>query len=438
VTEQLTILIAVHHFPPTFKGGAEWRAHRTAKWLQNHGHTVKIICVDAVDDPQTDQLRYEDTMFDELPVRRLFLNINHSPDSTRWEYDNPWVGEHVNHYLTAIEPDLVHLISGYLMTSATIRAIKQHNLPLVATLTDFWFLCPRHTLQRTTGEVCPENNSLDCVRCGMELQRRFRLPAQKLPKTTSMLWQMTQSLPLVATKTAQIDQRVQTLHDALSLIDIAICPSNFLLEMYQQKGFEAKRMMFMRQGLRHVPTEPPKKILANKLRVGYIGGIAPHKGVQILVEAFLKLSPTQAELKLYGDTSKFQTFYETLLEKIQEKSHIQFKGTFNNQQIGQIHAELDVLVVPSTWYENSPNVILEAFAYQTPVITSDLGGMAELVTDKQTGLLFNPNDADDLANKLQSIINNPTCLSDWQQNIQPVKVLETEMAEIFELYQSVL
>lgn len=433
----LKIVIAVHHFPPTFKGGAEWRAHRTAKWLQSQGHTVKVICVDAVDDTQTDTLRAVDDEFDSLPVRRLFLNLANAPDPMKWEYDNPWIEQHLSHYLAEFKPDLVHLISGYLMTSAAIRAIKDQQIPLVATLTDFWFLCPRHTLQRTSGALCPENTSLDCVRCDLEKQRRYRLPAQKMPTATDAVWQGAKYLPEIAVKVAKIDQRRVALREALSMVDIAISPSNFLMQTYIRKGFQAKTMLFMRQGLKHIPQAPPEKIDSEVLRVGYIGGIAEHKGVGVLVEAFFKLnqSTPPAQLKLYGDTTKFSEFFQELQTKTASHPEIHFKGTFDNQQIGQIHAELDVLVVPSTWYENSPNVILEAFAYRTPVITSDLGGMAELVTHQHTGLLFAPNDADDLARKLQQIVEQPTLLKDWQNNIKPVKGLAAEMAELFQIYQ---
>jgi glycosyltransferase involved in cell wall biosynthesis len=432
------IIIAVHHFPPTFKGGAEWRAHRTAKWMQQQGHAVKIICVESVDDPNTSALRYEDSEFDGLSVRRLYLNLDNAPDPVRWEYCNPWVGEHLSQYLADEKPDLVHLISGYLMTSAAIEAIKKHNLPLIATLTDFWFLCPRHTLQRSSGAICPENSSLDCVRCYFERQRKFRLPAQKMPNLTNGLWQGMKHLPVVSHHVEKINHRQKILQLALKQVDMAICPSNFLMQTYIRKGFQAKQMTFIRQGLKHVPESPPEKTASDRLRIGYIGGIALHKGVQVIVEAFSKLQTPKAELKLYGDITKFPAFSQQLQAQAATNPHIRFLDTFDNQQISQIHANLDVLVVPSTWYENSPNVILEAFAHHTPVITSNLGGMAELVTDGHTGFLFEPNNADDLTQKLQFILNQPEQLNDWRQNIQPVKTLNTEMTELSRIYQTVL
>jgi glycosyltransferase involved in cell wall biosynthesis len=205
-------------------------------------------------------------------------------------------------------------------------------------------------------------------------------------------------------------------------------------------------MQFLRQGLARVPLLPPQKSPSTHLRVGYIGQIAPHKGVKVLVEAFLKLAANVGEgangatksvqLKLYGDTTQFPDFYQDLRDKV--KGQIQFLGPFDNQKISQVYEEIDVLVVPSIWFENSPNVILEAFAHQTPVIASNLGGMAELVSDQKTGLLFAPNNAADLAEKLEKILDHPTLLSNLQKNIAPPATLETEMSELLHIYQSVL
>ena len=88
------IIIAVHHFPPTFKGGAEWRAHRTAKWLQAHGYTVKVVCVESVDDANTSTLSWVDDTYDTISVRRLYLNMTDAPSPSKWEYNNTWIKNH--------------------------------------------------------------------------------------------------------------------------------------------------------------------------------------------------------------------------------------------------------------------------------------------------------------------------------------------------------
>jgi glycosyltransferase involved in cell wall biosynthesis len=64
--------------------------------------------------------------------------------------------------------------------------------------------------------------------------------------------------------------------------------------------------------------------------------------------------------------------------------------------------------------------------------------MAELVAHNKTGLLFAPNNADDLAHKLKSVLDNPGILQRWQENITSPSALETEMTELIQIYHSVL
>jgi glycosyltransferase involved in cell wall biosynthesis len=95
-----------------------------------------------------------------------------------------------------------------------------------------------------------------------------------------------------------------------------------------------------------------------------------------------------------------------------------------------------VVVVPSVWYENSPNTILEAFAHHTPVIVSALGGMAELVQDGVNGLHFAPRDPSDLAAKLRRLIDDRQLMARLQAGIAPVKTAASEMAELTSIYRS--
>ena len=107
----MRVLIAVHHFPPRFKGGAEWRAYRTAVGLRSLGHDVYVICVEAIDIGDGSGLTFEDDLYDGLPIRRLSFDLEAAPDPFRWAYDNPWIGEHMRSYLADLAPDVVHLIS---------------------------------------------------------------------------------------------------------------------------------------------------------------------------------------------------------------------------------------------------------------------------------------------------------------------------------------
>jgi len=97
-------------------------------------------------------------------------------------------------------------------------------------------------------------------------------------------------------------------------------------------------------------------------------------------------------------------------------------------------SEIDVLVVPSIWYENSPLTIHEAFLAGVPVITSNIGGMAELVRDEVNGLHFQVGNAEDLARKMLRVVENPSLLSTLKPNDSLVTKIEQHALKIETIY----
>ena len=149
----MKIWIAVHHFPPSYTGGAEWRACRTAKAIQNHGDEVKVICVEHIDRPDDHNLDWIDDVYDGIPVRRIDINLAKAKDPFPMIYDNHRISEAMNEWMRGDKPDLLHLISGYLLTASPLHVAFQNHIPTVVSLTDFWFLCPRINMVRTDGKV---------------------------------------------------------------------------------------------------------------------------------------------------------------------------------------------------------------------------------------------------------------------------------------------
>jgi glycosyltransferase involved in cell wall biosynthesis len=467
----MRILIAVHHFPPRYASGAELRAYRTAHQLQQLGHKVRVICVEEIEADNGQGLQYTDEIYKGLPVRRLRFNLLAAPDTFRWSYDNPWIGEHLQRYLEEWQPDLLHLISGYLMSASVIHASKAAEVPVVTTLTDYWFLCPRVTLLRSNGQICPAATPTDCARCLAEECRRFRWPAQVAPSLMDRLWHSAggqtpksiQAGPDVTARPRQshqrgplnhlaellnLDKRIgaiidrrQRLNQALSNIDLAICPSNFLRQRYIQAGADPERLVFCRQGLDleiPAPSASASKISTSHLRLGYMGQLAPHKGVHVLVDAILRLADQNLELTIYGDPDKFPTYAARLRQQSAGDPRIHFAGRYQRAELAQVFSEIDVVVVPSVWYENSPNIILEAFAFDIPVVASDLGGMAELIQNNENGLLFEMGNAADLARRLERLLEEPAMIQRLRNNIKPVKSTKREVKELILLYQRVV
>jgi glycosyltransferase involved in cell wall biosynthesis len=427
-------VIAVHHFPPRYTGGAELRAYRTAAWLRDRGHEVYVVCVEAIDAGDGHSLTVKEDAYDGLPVRRLSFNLAAAPDPFRWTYNNPWIGEYLHRYLAELAPDLLHLIGGYLMSGSTLHTAMDLQIPTVVTLTDFWFLCPRVTLLRSNGQLCaPPFNAVTCVRCLGEEKRRYRLPGRIVPGLMNVFWRLRK------TQVRNVEARMTFLRRTLNQVDAIISPSQFLRSTFIEAGIEPERVIFSRQG-RDFPNLTPEmleKTESSDLRVGYIGQIAWHKGVHILFEAVRQMRDAPLKIRAYGNTTPFPKYTARLRRLIGRDERLELVGVYRHQQVSQALRNLDVIAVPSLWYENSPNVILEAFAHRTPVVASSLGGMAELVRDGENGLLFAPGDADDLARQLRRLLDDRRLLPALCAGIGPVKSVAQEMDELEEIYRVV-
>ena len=109
-----------------------------------------------------------------------------------------------------------------------------------------------------------------------------------------------------------------------------------------------------------------------------------------------------------------------------------------NTDIAKMLSETDVIVVPSIWYENSPLTIHEAFMAHIPVITANIGGMAELVQDGINGLLFQVGDPKDLARKMQKVIDDPRLIERLSSRIDSVIPMENHVLEIRKIYRTLV
>ena len=92
------------------------------------------------------------------------------------------------------------------------------------------------------------------------------------------------------------------------------------------------------------------------------------------------------------------------MEMIRPGDDIHFLGAFPHSRLGEVFSGIDILVVPSQWHENNPRVIQESFASKTPVIASDVGGIAEFVKHGVNGLLFQRDQAKELTQKIEQVV----------------------------------
>jgi glycosyltransferase involved in cell wall biosynthesis len=211
--------------------------------------------------------------------------------------------------------------------------------------------------------------------------------------------------------------RMAHVREVCAAIDLFLSPSQFLRAQFLAFGLPPNKVLFSPNGYETTAFRDASRRLPDPtppLRFAFTGTIMPPKGVHVLIEAFRSLPTTKAQLTIYGAEVPYDGFPEygrTLRELAAGCRHISFAGPYSPAEIGRILHAVDVLIVPSIWYENAPLTIQEACMAKIPVITADLGGMRELVRDGVNGLLFRPRDALDLRDKITRLIRDPELIS---------------------------
>jgi glycosyltransferase involved in cell wall biosynthesis len=190
-------------------------------------------------------------------------------------------------------------------------------------------------------------------------------------------------------------------------IDRFIAPSGYLRDRFiRDFGISADRMLHLDYGFPlHYLTPLLARVPASRYRFGYIGTHIPAKGVNLLIEAFDGLGEV-AELHIWGAKDEQST--RALRSMADGKAGIHFHGPYVNHNLAnEVFSQVDCIVVPSIWMENSPLVIHEAQACHIPVITANAGGMAEYVAHQVNGLLFEHRSAESLGHWMRWAIEHP-------------------------------
>lgn len=188
---------------------------------------------------------------------------------------------------------------------------------------------------------------------------------------------------------------------ALGTVDGVLVVSEFMRELVLQlhPGLTGRVHTLTRPVRRPAPDVAPRsqsrRTGAARFRVAFAGRITPEKGLDVLIDAVGLLPSVMPgrlvfELAIAGvveDESYWAQCQHRMRTTTAERVGFHFVGEVDYPQVDALFAQSDVVAVPSQWPEPLGAVALEAMAAGVPVLVSDVGGMAELVTDRQTGRL---------------------------------------------------
>jgi glycosyltransferase involved in cell wall biosynthesis len=454
----LRILQVIHQFPPYSSQGSEVYCYNLARQLSE------------TDDVRIFHIANTERRWPCRLVRETHdgLTIYHCVDGGEYSrlaaWRNSFLREKFQYVLDQFAPQIVHFHNFLSLGDDLVSMARAYGARVVYTLHDFGLICPNRLLLRTDRKLCGKANGdffQDCCpalirTAGQNLRTtpwfhwmpslaQWRLYCEQYPRPTIRAL-LLEAITLterylgnpnhrdVAVKRDFFWRHTRRIfHD----VDLFLAPSDFLLERYVSCGLPAHKVVYSRYGMRRYPKVSRTK-LVRPIRFGYIGALHPQKGIELLLEAFQGIAD-RATLWVWGSVfgSPVSQSYSSRIQDGQPVS-VTFRGGYDNDQIGAVLADLDVIVVPSLWYENSPLTIQEAFICGVPVITADKGGMAELVRDRVNGLHFRLGDAADLREKMLYVVDHPNILDDLRRGIPEISDLEDHTVEMRMRYEHLL
>lgn len=442
----MKLLYLTNGYPPRHTAGTESYTAALARAQAQAGHTVRVVCAGDWDTgPQAYNGRARQGHAG-VQVDRLNLNWTAGHDPNGALFDNPATEAAVAETLTEFQPDLVHLTSAYTLSVGVLRPVLRRGVPLVVTLTDFWFLCPQVTLRRSDGQLCDGHATADeCLRCLLGPSRLYQRAQRLLPAAAlTPVFRWASRHPAVSRRRGlrgyalDMARRQATLLPLLEQAAAIIAPSHTLADLYHANGLQRPtRVIAYGHDVSWAAQVQPRPA-DGRVVFGYAGRLTEVKGVHVLVESAARLDPQlPVEIHLYGDPAAEPDYLARLRALAGADPRIQFRGPFGRDALADVYSQIDALVVPSLWYENNPLVIQEAYAAGRPVIASHLGGMAEFVRPGASGLLFEAGNAAALAEALTTLARDPILLARLRAGVPPVRTIAQELAEIGAVYTEV-
>lgn len=408
------ILLCVHQFFPDYSAGTEVLVLSTAKALQAAGYEVQIVTGALTDSPEASSSVTDFQGFTVYRISTPYVRGQFDAQTVVKEYDNPDTSPAFAAILERYAPDLVHFFHFKNLTLSCLRECFARSIPTVFTPTDYWLTCRTCQLLKPWGEpecAGPQALAGNCLRHILVNTERHALvrAAKVLPGIvfSTLAWLLQSPRLPKATKlqrlATDLKDRKPRIFSHLENIDLLLPPTSSLHATLLAGGIAPKKI----QPLRYAIEQPAvnhdviaTSATARPFTVGFIGTLVEHKGCHVLLSALKSVQHRQMDVRIYGSVEHYPAYVQTLKTMVGDDHRVRFCGTFPSADIGNVLSELDVLVIPSTWRENAPLVLLNAVASATPVIASDVVGITEYLDDADDVSLFPPGDSRRLAQLL--------------------------------------
>ncbi len=272
------------------------------------------------------------------------------------------------------KPDIAYVLHHYnKLSPSVIDACRNNGIPVVMRLSDFFLVCPESHFYRDGG-VCEE-----CAKHSL-----FRAVRHRCVKGS-----------LVLSTIKALALKFHRIIGIYGKVDYVVIQSRFTIGK-MKKGVSPGKIIYNPTFV--MKTEEYNDRLGDYLL--HVGRIEEQKGI---IHAIKAVQGTSYTLKIVGSSSN--NYDDDLKRYVKDRNidNVEFLGPKYGEELAALYKGCRAVVIPAIWYENMPNVALEAMMYSRPIIASALGSLGEMVRDGYNGLLFRAGDPVQLREKIEMV-----------------------------------
>lgn len=345
----MRVLYVNSYYEPYVGGGAETTMRLAVEGVASLGHEVMVVSMGPGISPVSD-------IVNGVPVRRLPIANSYFPLEQKgrsglqrltWHLRDS-VNEHmadaVEEVLEEFAPTVMvcHNLAG--LSAAVWERAKRRRIPLVQVIHDLYLLCCRSTMVRG-GRVCDGR----CFDCGLLRRSHPKLSA-----------------------------------DVDGVVGVSAYVLNRMLDAGMFPNARVRKVIYNAR-----PASPALRVRRNddgEFVFGFIGTLAPHKGIEQLLDAFVAVARPRSRLIIAGSGAND---YVSELQQRYGQPNVEFIGHVPS---ASFYERVDVCAVPSIWPEPLGNVVYESLGAGVPVIAARSGGIPEMIVEGVTGVTYEPLD----------------------------------------------
>lgn len=339
------LLVNVHFWPQSI-GGATRILEDSVRYISEHypdEFELYVLCADESPDPR-EPYHIEQYWYGAALVTRIGVPLRPWSD-----HEDPRIEDFVRRFVQDYRIDVAHVHCVQLLTAAVLRALCDSEVPTVVTVHDAWWLSVSQFLITPQGEVIEPG------------------------------WAAWAAAELAGADSEQREKLVARRSDLMALLGRAsrvLAVSESFAEVYRAAGLTTVGVN--ENGVAELPAvpEPRTRPEGTPIVVGFVGGMGPHKGYDLLRAIVQDASFPNLEFLIVDHAMDFGSSRWSRWGD----SRVRFVGRYPQMRVHELYAELDILAAPSLWPESFGLVTREALLAGVPVIASDRGDVGRHVT----------------------------------------------------------